>query len=201
MEKLKSILKLKFIREIPRENKMAYLVSAGIGIGASILMVIFSYLGGFDFLFARNPKYYEFVKFLIFSNLFPIFVLILLLVLSKKISVVWKKIKIRMICVVILSVICMYSYDFIYLIASGDKFYKVLFLPIWMFFGIIVQFIEYPLKLLTFLCSNIFIVMTAAYLTTKGIANLPKRIILFLIIGFLISIAAGISFIIGGILT
>jgi len=73
----------------------------------------------------------------------------------------------------------------------SDIIITPLIVPAVFLFGIIWSF-EYPSQsplLITFLYSNIFIII-AAYLATKGITNLPKRIILFLIIAFLICATA-----------
>ena len=187
MEKLKSILKLKFIKEIPRENKMAYLVSAGIGIIISIIIVS-CFIFSEDFLLSNRIKTWG------ISVAIPIIAIILLLILSNKFPAVWKNIKTRMICVIILLIVCIYNYCFFSVITGGifSDIYKVIFLPIIIFLFSIIWSFEYPSQsplLITFLYSNIFIII-AAYLATKGITNLPKRIILFLIIAFLICATA-----------
>lgn len=185
MEKLKSIFKLKFIQEMPKENKMAYLISVGIGIGASILVTVipsfFSYGTGFE-----NNIF----AFAVFTPI-PILSIILLFVLFNKLPVVWKNIKTRMICIVILSIVYMYGFCFVLLAVSGDRIYKVFFLPIYIFFGIMgwlfTNLFQTPSSV-ALLFLGIFIV-SATCLTTKGIENLVKRIAFFFIIGFLIFIS------------
>ncbi len=186
MEKLKSILKLKFIQEIPRENKMAYLLSVGMGIGVSILVTIipnfFSHGTGFE-----NNIF----AFFIFAPI-PMLSMVLLLVLFKKLSGAWNNIKVRIICSIILLIVYMYSFCFILLAMNGDRTYKVFFLPLYMFIGIIgclFANLSQTSLLSTFLFLDIFIA-GVAYFATKEIENLAKRIALFLIIGLLIFISA-----------
>lgn len=186
MEKLKSILKLEFIKNIPKENKMAYLVSVGMGIGASILVTIipnfFSHGTGF-----KNNIFALFI----FTPI-PILSILLLWTLFKKFPVVWNNIKVRIICSVILLVVYIYSFCFILLAISGDRIYKIFFLPLYMFIGIIgclFANLSQTSLLSTFLFLSIFIA-GAVYFVTKGIENLTKKIVLFFIIGFLIFISA-----------
>ena len=62
--------------------------------------------------------------------------------------------------------------------------------PVMFFFNIMIIFFD-PTKILlsAFVYLGAFIIL-AAYLATKGITNLPKRIILFIVIGFLIYVVA-----------
>lgn len=177
-----------------KENKKAYLLAAGMGVGAGILMTIFFHTDIVSMF--NNLTYYKYISFFMFGNLSPIFILIFLFILSKKIPVAWENIKIRIVSVFVLSVVCMYSYALSHLILNGDRIYKIFFLPIWMFFGTIIQFGDFlkSFSLIAFIYLNVFIII-AAYLTTKGIKNLKTRIILFLLIGFLIHITATIPLI------
>ena len=183
---MKSILES--FKKIPRENKMAYLLSVGMGIGTSILVTIIPSFFSYGTEFENN------IFALAISIPIPILSIILLLILSNKFPAVWKNIKTRMICVIILLIVCIYNYCFFSVITGGifSDIYKVIFLPIIIFLFSIIWSFEYPSQsplLITFLYSNIFIII-AAYLATKGITNLPKRIILFLIIAFLICATA-----------
>ncbi|MCK5123510.1 MAG: hypothetical protein KAQ87_05200 [Candidatus Pacebacteria bacterium] len=175
-----------------RENKKAYMLAAGIGTVAGFLMTIFFHTDIVNIF--NNFKY---VGFFVFGNLSPIFILIFLFILSKKIPVAWENVKTRMISVLILSVVCMYSYTLSHLIMNGDGIYKIFFLPIWMFVGAIIQCTDSlkSFSLVAFVYLNVFIVI-AAYLTTKGIKNPKTKVILFFLIGFLIHITATIPLII-----
>ena len=189
MKKLKSILGLKFIRNIPKENKIAYLISVGIGVGASVLIVIipnfFSHGTGFENnIFALS----------IFTPI-PILSIILLLILSNKFPVVWKNIRTRIICILFLLfayIIGFYLPMCLFPLDNFSCFLLSFLAPFIVFpFNIILLLVnptQSPL-LTTFLYSNIFIIIVA-YLATKEIVNLPKRIILFLIIAFLICATA-----------
>jgi hypothetical protein len=192
MENLKSILES--LKNIPRENKMAYLVSVGMGVGASISVTIIP-----SFFSHGTGLENNIFAFSIFAPI-PILSIVLLLVLSKKFSNVWNNIKTRTLCVVILSIICMYCLWFI--IGGVDNLFfmeislwnilELFVLPVFIILSNIILLFVDPIKsplLITFLYSNIFIII-ATYLATKGITNLPKRIILFIIIVFLICATA-----------
>ena len=189
---MKSILES--FKKIPRENKMAYLLSVGMGIGTSILVTIIPSFFSYGTEFENN------IFALAISIPIPILSIILLLILSNKFPAVWKNIRTRMICISILSIVCMYCLWFIIsgvdnLFFCGISLWNILelfILPVFIILSNIILLFVDPTQsplLTTFLYSNIFIII-AAYLTTKGITNLPKRIILFLIIAFLICATA-----------
>ena len=186
MEKLKSILELKFIRNIPKENKMAYLISVGMGIGAVILMNAIFFI---DYDFDKNNLS------LLFSNLLPIFALIFLFILSRKFPVVWKNTRTKIICLFFLLFAYIVGFYFITCLIQSSgiscfflSFSAPIIAPIFSVIFLLANPIKSPL-LMTLLCSIISIAITS-YLTTKGITNLSKRIILFFIIGFLVYIIA-----------
>ena len=187
MEKLKSILKLKFIKEMPRENKMAYLLSVGMGVIISIIIVL-CFIFSEDFLLSNH------IKTCGISIAIPITAIILLLILSNKFPIIQNNIKIRFVCIILLLISYIYIFNIVGAFQTksiSDIIVMPLMIPVIFLFGIIWTF-EYPSQsplLITFLYSNIFIII-AAYLATKGITNLFKRIILFLIIAFLICATA-----------
>ena len=118
----------------------------------------------------------------------------LFFVLSKKIPVAYNLIKTRIVCVLILLLVYIISFYFPICLEqfSLSCFLWLPLAPLITFLFGIIGIFEYPTQmplLSTFLYSNIFIII-AAYLATKGITNLPKRIILFLIIAFLICTTA-----------
>ena len=102
MEKLKSIFKLKFIRNISRENKMAYLISVGMGVGAGVLMMIIP-------SFFSDEIWYENSIFT-FAAIAPVIVavIILLLILFNKFPIVQKNIKVRFICIILMLISYIY---------------------------------------------------------------------------------------------
>jgi hypothetical protein len=190
MEKLKSILELKFIRNIPRENKMAYLISVGMGAGAGVgVMILMNAIFFIDYDFNKNNLS------LLFSNLLPIFALIFLFILSRKFLAVWKNMRTRIVCLFFLLFAYIVGFYFITCLvqSSGISCFLMSFLapiiaPIFSAIFLLANPIKSPL-LTTLLYSIIFIAITS-YLATKGITNSLKRIILFLVIGFLVYIIA-----------
>jgi hypothetical protein len=214
MEKLKSILES--LKKIPKENKRAYLLAAGVGFMASLMPIVLSCLITFikydidqinqysifllfDNLFPYVCSMYSSKHFIIllYSNLLPISTLIFLFILLKKIPIVWKNIRTRIISIVILSISYVYCFFFIGGLndfAWGNIFLAFPGLIIGFFYSIAMLFLD-PLQsfpLTVFVYSNIFVV-TAGYLATKRITNLPKRITSFFFIELLICIAAAAS--------
>ena len=187
MEKLKSILKLKFIKEMPRENKMAYLISVGMGMGVGILVMVIP-----SFLSSR--AWYE-SSIITSVALAPVIIalIILLLILFNKFPIVQNNIRVRFICITLMLISYIYIYEIIAAIQvmSISQIITIpLRMPVIFFFDAVIIFFEPTRVLLSaFVYLGVFIII-AAYLATKGITNLPKRIILFLIIGFLIYVAA-----------
>ncbi len=191
MEKLKSIFKLKFIKNIPKGNKMAYLVSAGMGVGAGILICFLFNISGTEILNSLLIR-------ITISSLIPFLIFILLFILFKKFFFIWTTVKARIICIILLLLgyILGFYLPICFTFGSFTHIFScIVWLPLMPFMTIFLDIIwsfEYPSQsplLITFLYSNIFIII-AAYLATKGIANLPKRIILFFIIAFLICATA-----------
>lgn len=206
LSELKELKKLKGPKELNESIKVGFLsclLATGVGMGAGVLVAVVYHL-----IFSVNHGFGQIVIFLL-PNLFPISVLIFLFILSKKNYVAWKNIKTRMLSIVILSIVYMYSFYFVLFIASvnnlssidvlfsnSTSFILIPLFPIYMFLVGVFLFFMGPLQLqnhlqspllIVFLYLNIF-VLVAAYFATKGIADLLKRIILFLIIGFLICI-------------
>ena len=172
-----------------KENKKAYLLAAGMGMGTSILMMIIHYIDDTSIGFGLNT--YTF--FLLFDNLLPISILIFLFIISKKIPAVWENTRIKIICTVILLLVYVIGFYFPVCLSQLDDPSCFLWLPIAPFITFLLGVIwifEYPTQnplLSTSLYSGIFII-SAAYLAIKGIKNLVKRIILFFLIGFLICV-------------
>ncbi len=188
--KLKSILKLKFIQEMPRENKMAYLVSVGMGTGAGILIYFLLSIGGIEILNSLLIK-------ITISSLIPFLIFILLFILLKKIPTVYMVARTKIACAIFLLFGYMWGFglpiglSMCFTLELFDFFLcflEMFFYPIIiLFFGIIWLF-EYPSQsplLFVFLFSNVITILIACIIT-KDIKNLLKRIIVIFILTFLI---------------
>lgn len=174
-------------KKIPKENKMAYLVSVGMGAGVGVLMMII-------------PSFFSvgvWHKSSIFTSiaLAPVIVavIVLLLILFNKFSIVRESIKVRFTCITLMLISYIYIYETIAAIqvmSISDIVTIPLRVPIIFFFDMVIIFLEPTRVLLLALTYLSAFIAIAAYLATKGITNLSKRIVLSLIFGFLIYVAA-----------
>ncbi len=192
-------------KKIPRENKIAYLLSVGMGVGMGILMAVVR-ISFFDRMWHVDST------FILFVMIAPIVIatIILLLILPKWFSVVREDIKVRLKCMALMLIIYIYIY-YIYdviglnqavffvsdIIAAPSNIIIALIMPFFMsFLGITGMLSDPSTSLLSpFIYSGIFIAI-AAYLATKGITNLRKRIIFSFLTGLFIYMFAIFPFIV-----
>lgn len=162
-----------------KEEYKPYLASILIGIIAGAVVGSFCHIMPIKFIMS--------VKFnLLVSVIPPIAVLFLSFILSKAFPFAWKEIRTRVFCIVLLLVIYIYIVPFTVIIIGGilSDLYKVPLMPFYaIFFGMIWNPSAYVYYFT-------IVAITAAYVATSGIKNLPKRIILALTLAFFIYIIA-----------
>lgn len=168
-----------------RQAFIAFIVSTLLGgvVGIGVARVILNY--GFLKLQAKifegEPSLLSKYIFL-FSIITPILVLILLFLLSKKFSFVWKKIKLRTGLVILMLLMYMITTTFT-LYSSFSEINKA---PLLLFY-----IIASPLQLysvITLWHSNLITIATG-YIATKDVAKTSHRILLAFIIIWMISLA------------
>ncbi len=190
-------------KKIPRENKVAYLISLGMGVGMGVLM------GAIRSSFFDTSWSYTESSIPTFIMVAPITIatIILLLILSKWFSVVREDIKIKLKCIALMSIIYIYIYTIydvivlnqeavLFFIANPLKIIAAFIMPLFLYFlGITVMLFDPTVSLFSpLIYSGIFIVIIA-YLATKGITNLRRRIISSFLIGLFIYMIAIFPFI------
>jgi phosphate/sulfate permease len=168
-----------------KEEYKAFLVSVFIGV------IVGAIVGYGVMLHGKFDKFFFDKNVLAFSVINPLSALALSFILQKKFPGAWVKIEARIFCVVSMllvymcgAILGMIYYDPGLLRASGVMFFVLipLFLPFVAYFSL-------TLSLIPLAYSNI-LVIAVAYLATRGIEPLYKRIIWAFVMIFLICLTA-----------
>jgi hypothetical protein len=176
--------------------KEAFIISIMIGVTVGAIAgyygsMLYDTLGD-KFFFDKNslavivvdPVFFDKDVFVL-SLATPLLVLALSFILQRRFPSAWREVDWRMFCVV--PMLLMYMFGVI----LGMVYYKPIlgefaFIPLYIPF---VAYFSLPLAMITFVNSNI-VAIAAAYIVTKGIEPLYKRITVALVMTFLIYIAA-----------